>query len=243
MAKPQRFIYPESIILHMAGEGENRKNKELSRLCPDRYEVLLRQVDFCREHNSTFTFGATGITIRRDPKKVPYVHGEEQRGGTAERYEISHTSHEIGECEVEDFSYTVPESSPMMEAFLRSAAEAMAFWKTFDVRAESPTKPLDEKIDAFLRRHGIDGYSELVKGADYDSFTGEDYEGLPKNSLRRKLFHYRATVMLAALAAAEEQGHDIAGILEEVGNSMVYPIKKSCEEPTFGYIRRKLERS
>ena len=119
-------------------------------------------------------------------------------------------------------------------------AEVLAFNENFDPWSKNPKKPLDEKIDKFLYKHLGTTYEEFVKNTNYKELTGEGFDCLGKNSIKKQLFDFRAKAYLIDLATAEEQGYDIKYSLEALAKTKIFPIKKHKEETVLEILKQKL---
>lgn len=182
-----------------------------------------------------------GITVPLDSRKRLLVQPYDELQQQPDTYTITDDEREEGNFEI--ITYRYPRTaSPSLEFLLGAMAEAMGFDRSFDVYTPHPTKALDDKIDAFLRNHtGID-YRSFAQQINARAIEQNDYGSLPSR-FRRKLFNFRATVYLAALASAEERGYALPLLLEELAKAKVIPLKKEIEEPTFSFIKKQLQTS
>lgn len=130
-----------------------------------------------------------------------------------------------------------------MNFFMGALSEAMAFTDLYDVRSENPTQALDVKVDEFLLKHTGTDYQIFASNVDYTGIDTGDFAIIPKDSLKRRLFNFRAKAYLSALAATEEKGHDLGSLIKKIASTTIYPIKKNETEPVFDYVKDVLSKS
>ena len=183
-------------------------------------------------------FPYTGLVVPVRPNTLPVV-GPLNISPDTILYAINPSTRKVNGDDVLLYEYT-PTISPSMNGMLTAMAEAMAYLKSFNPRAQHTTKAIDEMVDAFLEGHGLPPYKTFVNSIPVAGITENDYSSIAKASLKKSLFNYRAMVYLTALAAAEKQGHPLKALLQELGSAVIYPIKKEVAEPTFAILKERL---
>ncbi|MEK6950242.1 MAG: hypothetical protein AABX13_00775 [Nanoarchaeota archaeon] len=123
-----------------------------------------------------------------------------------------------------------------VESFFNYMAEAKTFFDTVNPYSPQPLKPYLDKADSFLRRHAGISYEELLRQVNPATLEGGYYDLLTKDSLKRKLFNYRARVYLAALQRCEEEGLNLEEIITTVRTVRLPLIKKEEKEAAFEII-------
>ncbi len=74
-------------------------------------------------------------------------------------------------------------------------------------------------------------------GRSLKEFKEDDFALLAKSGIKRNIFDYRAKVYLVALASAEEKGFNLEDAINEISKSIIMPIKKQKNEPTWDYLK------
>lgn len=174
------------------------------------------------------------ISYITDPQRRPLIHAVKNNLPPNE-YAIS--LNETGNQY--KYTYTKP-NSKSLEIVVGVITELMAFYDTFNPRSMAPTKPIEDKINLFLKKHTGANYSEFIKMIRFEDFNDGDYSSISNSGLKKKLFNYRAKLYLGALAVAEDSGFDVKTVLAEISQSKIYPIKKEINDRTFDYIAGRL---
>ncbi len=135
-------------------------------------------------------------------------------------------------------------ASPSLDYFIGTMAELLAFEKTFDPKSPDPLRPINEMINAFIQQRVGCDYNTLTRDIDYDALVTNDFAGVPeqKRNLKKKLFHYRATIYLCSLAATAARGYDVEALLEDIALAKILPIKKEEHEPAFDILKARLQK-
>jgi len=129
------------------------------------------------------------------------------------------------------------------DCFLGHLVNEMMAYDKINPYIENPLKPLNDKVNAFLQRHVGISYLEFVDQTKPEDFEEEDFEFLPrKKNLRRRLFDFRARLVIAALADTEKQGLNLEEILDAIKDETIPLIKREKEEPTFKAILKILRK-
>ena len=130
-----------------------------------------------------------------------------------------------------------------LDTFIDKLSESISFMDDVDPYVPEPLKPMKDKIDGFLLRHGAVRYDDFLRGINPHDLHGGDFSLLIKRNLKRRLFDYRARIYLSALASCEEEeGLPLEELLLKVKRATVYPIKKEENEPTYDAILNLLQR-
>lgn len=184
-------------------------------------------------------FPYSNLTIPTSEKTIPYVHSADQGPSFPGAYNITASSITLDGNTLIEYQYP-PSGSPSLDHFLAAATEILAIRKVMDPYSPSPLQELDDKVNAFLRKHASITYPELAAALDVKSLTTDDFSLLGKVGLKRRLFDFRAKTYLAALASTEERGFDLQQVLQEISEARIFPLKKEQDEPTFTYILGRL---
>lgn len=127
-------------------------------------------------------------------------------------------------------------------SFLKHASESLAFFEDVDPYSPEPMKPYLDKANRFLERYGDTNYDSFIRGVDVRSLRGKDFDDAPKNSIKKRLFIYRARVLLSALDSCAQEGIDIPSLLKKLKGVPVPCIKEGDNEPTYQKILEQLQK-
>jgi len=128
------------------------------------------------------------------------------------------------------------------DAYVEFLAREMQTYDKADPYKKDALKEMNDKADAFLRRHAGISYEYFLRQSKPETFTENDYGNLPeRKNLRRRLFEHRARLYLSSLEDCEQNGFDILKLLPQIQESTIPYIKKERDEPTFREIMKVLK--
>lgn len=129
------------------------------------------------------------------------------------------------------------------DTYLQQLEKEIQNYEEIDPYKKEPMKQLDNKVNDFLVKHASISYHDFKMIAQPDSFETDDYRLLPKRkNLRKRLFDYRAKMLIAALANSESLVSNLDDLIRTIKDRKIPYIKNDANEPTFMAIAKILEK-